>query len=130
VQWVTYAVVLEPLLDEKERLGEVAQKRMEMIFKVFNRDVGHMNWQAWGDEERGVKGDLCGVRPGIVQLMSEDGESVEVPSKNLGGVDREYVLGLLTEDEKKTSKRENVEWVALGSFIRRMIRTAHRRGSR
>jgi hypothetical protein len=61
------------------------------------------------------------VRPGIVQLMSEDGELLEVPFKNLGGVDREYVLGLLTEDEKKTLKRENVEWAALGSFIRRMI---------
>jgi hypothetical protein len=121
VQWVTYAVVLEPLLDEKERLGEVAQKRMEMIFRAFNRDIGHMNWRAWGDEESGVKGDLCGVRPGIVQLMSEDGELLEVPFKNLGGVDREYVLGLLTEDEKKTLKRENVEWAALGSFIRRMI---------
>jgi hypothetical protein len=116
VQWVTYAVVLEPLLDEKEKLGEVAEKRMEGIFKAFNRDVGHMKWRVWmaGDEESGVgvKGDLCGVRPGVVQLVSERAELVEVPFKNLGGGDREYALGLLTEGERKTLMRENVEWAA------------------
>jgi hypothetical protein len=116
VQWVTYAVVLEPLLDEKEKLGEVAQKRMEGIFKAFNRDVGHMKWRVWraGDEESGagIKGDLCGVRPGVVQLVSESAELVEVPFRKLGGADREYVLGLLTEEERKTLMREDVEWAA------------------
>jgi hypothetical protein len=55
---------------------------------------------------------LCGVRPGVVQLVSERAELVEVPFKNLGGGDREYVLGLLTEGERKTLMRENVEWAA------------------
>jgi hypothetical protein len=113
VQWVTYAVVFEPLLDEKEKLGEVAQKRMEGIFKAFNRDVGHMKWRVWmaGDEESGagIRGDLCGVRPGVVQLVSEKAELIEVPFKKLGGADREYVLGLLTEGERKTLMGENVE---------------------
>jgi hypothetical protein len=112
VQWVTHAVVIEPLLDEKERLGEVAEKRMEEIFEAFNRDVGHMKWRAWGNGESGVNGDLCGVRPGIVQMVSEEGELVEVPFKNLGGMDREYVLGLLTEGERKILRGEDVEWAA------------------
>jgi hypothetical protein len=47
-----------------------------------------------------------------VQLVSERAELVEVPFKNLGGGDREYVLGLLTEGERKTLMRENVEWAA------------------
>lgn len=109
-QWVTYAVALEPLLDEKEPMGGVAQKRMEGLFKAYNKDAGPMDWRTWGDEESSVKGDLCGVRPGMVQLMGENADLIEVPFKKLGKVDREYVLGLLEDEERKTLFRENVDW--------------------
>lgn len=106
-----YAVVLEPLLDEKEPLGVVAQKRMEATFKAFNEKVGGMKWRVWGEEtDVVVNGDLCGVRPGIVQLMSEKAELVEVPFKKMGKVDQEYVLEMLVEEERKTLFRENVDW--------------------
>lgn len=106
-QHVFHAVVTEPLLDETEKLADVGTKRMEGIFRVLNSQVGLTKWRKWGSEVSSVKGEVCGVRPGVVQLVGEEGQLIEVPFMKLGKADFEFVLKLVTKEERSVLLRQD-----------------------
>lgn len=107
VQHVYQAVVVEPLRQETDKLAEVSQKRIEKMFKAFDRLEGK-SWRKWGDGEGGVEADLGGVRPGIVQLTGKSADLIEVPFRKLNDIDKEFVLSLLPEKELAILMREVV----------------------
>jgi hypothetical protein len=105
VQHVYHAVVVEPLLDETEKLATVGEKRIERMFKAYDKDVGK-TWRKWGDGESSVEGDLGGVRPGIVQLTGAKADLIEVPWRKMTDVDKEFVWSLLPEAERAILMRD------------------------
>jgi hypothetical protein len=107
VQHVYQAVVVESLLDETEKLAAAGQKRIENMFKAFDKTKGK-SWRKWGDGDSSVDADLGGVRPGIVQLTGKNADLIEVPFRKLNEVDKEFVLSLLSEEELAILKREVV----------------------
>jgi hypothetical protein len=107
VQHIYQAVVVEPLLDETEKLAAVGQKRIENMFKAYDKTKGK-SWRKWGDDDISVEGDLGGVRPGIVQLTGKNADLIEVPFRKLKDVDKEFVLSLLSEEELAILKSEVV----------------------
>lgn len=100
VQHVFHAVVTEPLLDETEKLAGMAAKRMESMFELLNPKVGLARGRVWRGEASSVQGELCGVRPGVVQLANENGELIEVPYGKLVKADQEFVLKAVTGEER------------------------------
>ncbi|KAM0701604.1 hypothetical protein Q7P35_010512 [Cladosporium inversicolor] len=107
VQHVYQAVVVEPLRVETDRLAEVGQKRIEKMFKAYNKTHGK-TWRKWGDGKSSVDADLGGVKPGIVQLTGENADLIEVPFRKLNDVDKEFVLSLLPEEELAVLMKEVV----------------------
>jgi hypothetical protein len=107
VQHVYNAVVVEPLFVETDKLAETGQKRIEKMFKAFDKTVGK-TWRKWGDGNSSVGGDLGGVRPGIVQLTGKNADLIEVPFRKLNDTDKEFVLSLVSEEELAILMRETV----------------------
>lgn len=107
VQHVYQAVVVEPLRAETDKVAEAGQKRIENMFKAYNKTDGK-TWRKWGDGDSSVKADLGGVRPGIVQLTGKNADLIEVPFRKLNDVDKEFVLSLLPEEELAILMREAV----------------------
>jgi hypothetical protein len=107
VQHVYHAVVVEPLLVETDKLAVVGQKRIERMFKAYDKDVG-MTWRKWSDGESSVEGELGGVRPGIVQITGKKADLVEVPWRKMTDADKKYVWDLLPEAERAILLRDVV----------------------
>ena len=107
VQHVYQAVVVEPLREETDKLATVGQKRIENMFKAYDKTRGK-GWRKWGDGESSVEADLGGVRPGTVQLTGKDADLIEVPFRKLNDVGKEFVLSLLPEEELAILMREVV----------------------
>jgi hypothetical protein len=107
VQHVYQAVVVEPLREETNKLAVVGQKRIENMFKAYDKTKGK-SWRKWGDGESSVEADLGGVRPGIVQLTGKNADLIEVPFRKLNDVDKEFVLSLLPGEELAILMREVV----------------------
>jgi hypothetical protein len=107
VQHVYQAVVVEPLREETDKLSVVGQKRIENMFKAYDKTKGK-SWRKWGDGDSSVEADLGGVRPGIVQLTGKNADLIEVPFRKLNDVDKEFLLSLLPEEELAILMREVV----------------------
>ena len=107
VQHVYHAVIVEPLLVETDKLAVVGQKRIECMFKAYDRGVG-MIWRKWGDGESSIEGELGGVRPGIVQITGKKADLIEVPWRKMTKADKEYVWSLLPEAERAILMRDVV----------------------
>jgi hypothetical protein len=107
VQHIYQAVVVEPLLDETEKLAAAGQKRIENMFKAYDKTKGK-SWRKWGDGDSSVEGDLGGVRPGIVQLTGKNADLIEVPFSKLNDVKKDFVLSLISEEEHAILMREVV----------------------
>lgn len=107
VQHVYQAVVVEPLLQETDRLAAASQKRIETIFKTFDKTKGK-SWRKWGDESSSIEGDLGGVRPGIVQLTGKNADLIEVPFRKLNEVAQDFVLGMISEEEHAILTRQGM----------------------
>jgi hypothetical protein len=108
VQHVYHAVVIEPLLVETDKLAVVGQKRIERMFKAYDKDVG-MTWRKWGDSESNVEGELGGVGPGIVQITGKNADLIEVPWRKMTKANKEYVWSLLPEAERAILMRDVVQ---------------------
>ena len=107
VQHIYQAVIVEPLLQETDKLAEAGQKRIETMFKTYDKTKGK-SWRKWGDEDSSVEGDLGGVRPGIVQLTGKNAELIEVPFRKMNKTDKDFVLGMISEEEHAILMREGV----------------------
>jgi len=107
VQHIYQAVVVEPLLQETDKLAEAGQKRIETMFKTYDKTKGK-SWRKWGDEASSVEGDLGGVRPGIVQLTGKNADLIEVPLRKLNEIDKNFVLAMISEEEHAILMREGI----------------------
>ena len=105
VQHVYQAVVVEPLLQETDKLAAAGQKRIQTMFKTYDKTKGKTR-RKWGDEGNSVEGDLGGVRPGIVQLIGKNADLIEVPFRKLNKVDQDFVLGIISEEEHAILTRQ------------------------
>lgn len=106
VQHVYQAVVVEPVLQETDKLAEAGQKRIETMFKTYDKTKGK-TWRKWGDEDSSVDGDLAGVRPGIVQLIGKNADLIEVPLRKMTKADIHFVMGLISEEERAILMRQS-----------------------
>ena len=81
-----------------------AERRMENLFATI---AGGKVWRIWqaGDGAE-VKGELAGVRPGILVLIGEEGQAVEVRFVEMCERDREFVRGVVGEGEWKVLMRK------------------------
>lgn len=104
VQHVFNAVVTEPLSDEAEKICGVAEKRMVRVFQAMN-DRG-VQMRVWSG---GLRGEFVGVRPGVVQLVGEVGEMLEARFEDLSKENKQYVLGLVGEEEMAKLERDDIE---------------------
>ena len=102
------AVVVGPLRDETGRMARGAERRVQDVFSVMREGK---KWRVWRAGEDGVqvKGELAGVRPGVVMLVGEMGEGIEVRFKELCVRDREYVEEAVGEGEWRVLMREGEE---------------------
>ena len=98
------AVVVGPLQDETEKMAAGAERRMEVLFKTIAEGKVWRVWEA-GEEGVRVKGELAGVRPGVVVLVGEQGQAVEVRFGEMCERDRKFVKGCVDEYEWRVLMR-------------------------
>ncbi|KAM0716538.1 hypothetical protein Q7P37_007983 [Cladosporium fusiforme] len=102
IQHIFSAIVIAPLDDEAEKIKVAVEKRMERVMRVY---AGGGKWRTWGAGEATVKGEFTGVRPGVVELVDEQGGFLEMRFRDLVAKDREYVASLAGEEEMRMLER-------------------------
>lgn len=106
VQHLHTALVVEPLHDETEKMGAVAEQRVEQYFKTYAiRGSESRKWASF-DGKESVGGEMVGVRPGIVQIIGDQGNYIEVRFKSLSEEDQAYVKNLVSAEELMKLMRE------------------------
>lgn len=90
---------------------QVTEMRMRRVFESCNERGVKM--REWGRRDGGgggtVKGEFVGARPGVVELVGEKGEVVEVRFQDLGEEDKEYVEKLAGAEEMAKLRRDAIE---------------------
>ena len=81
-----------------------AERRMEVLFKTIAEGKVWRVWEA-GEEGVRVKGELAGVRPGVVVLVGEQGQAVAVRFGEMCERDRKFVKGCVDEYEWRVLMR-------------------------
>jgi len=77
---------------------------MEGLFETMAREKVWRVWEA-GEEGIKVKGELAGVRPGVVMLVGKEGQAVEVRFVEMCERDQKYVRSVVGEGEWKVLMR-------------------------